>query len=111
MNNNQVQTKVNEKQNPTFGVVIGRKYRNHKYEYDFIVEALTAYNSEGQLMGTEDFPIYVAIGTIESLLPNGQKLTRPNSRLSCDYIAFDMWPREFVHKIESSSWIANNGGL
>lgn len=103
--------KTEVKQNPTFGVIIGRKYRNRKYEYDFIVEAFTAYNTEGKLLGTNDFPIYHAIGTIESLLPNGQKMTRPNSRLSVDYIAFDMWPREMVQSIEVTEWTANNGGL
>lgn len=68
---------------PMFGVVIGGVYK-HKQDKDrsFIVESVTAYNSEGRLMyGRSEYPIYHAKGTLQE----GQAILN-NVRFATDYI-------------------------
>lgn len=84
------QTKI--KNNPTFNVVLGGVY-----EYvapaplttkdTIIVESFTAYDSEGELLGTEDFPIYHAIVRVITEYKHQPSDEQSNLRLSPEFIA------------------------
>ena len=80
------------KRNPTYDIIIGGVYEHNESSREYLrVESFTAYDSEGKLLGTEDFPIYHAIVsyTVATYDPEGKTvfIERPNLRLAPDYIA------------------------
>lgn len=99
MNKNKtIQTKKEENNNnPTMNIIIGGVYERNDSSREFIVvDGFTAYDSEGEYLGTEEKPIYHAIVTYHTLFTHNGETTdinRNSMRLAVDYIV------ERFHKI------------